>query len=112
MKPFPEFWKEVVSALQKPKTIRNWTAREGYSIGGKFQAVASSQEWIVCSRIEGKSDVQLSFVNFQDCYQRWPNYRANIMNRKAFAGDGAATGQLISILREFDYLLGLETKIW
>ena len=40
MKPFDEFWEEMLNELAIPQDVRNWTAEQNYSIGGQFIAVA------------------------------------------------------------------------
>jgi hypothetical protein len=38
MMPFEEWWQIVITALDNPREMRNWTAFNGYTVGGRFHA--------------------------------------------------------------------------
>jgi hypothetical protein len=121
MRAFDEWWDIVLNGLDNGREIRNWTARNGFAISGKFLAIsyrslsADFQEkltnghlfqdpnaWIVCSQVTEQGVTKVSKKEFQDRYWKWIDYRNDGMTRKAFSGDGNASPYLISIFKEFD----------
>ncbi len=123
MRTFESFWTDLLQALDQKREIRNWTAANGYAIGGTFVAVTwraltekdqrtavrdfqplDPADWIVCTQVRGEGITMVGRKSFADCYFRWPTYRDNRMTRKAFGGEAQATPYLISIFKEFDSL--------
>jgi hypothetical protein len=124
MKPFQDWWKEVQQSMNEPRIIRNWTAKEGYSITGKFVALSYARlkpeiqaalnngypfsqpdHWIVCSQVKGENWTRASRKEFEDRYWKWIDYRNDGMTRKHFSEPGNASPYLISIFKEFNSLI-------
>jgi hypothetical protein len=124
MMPFEEWWQVVISVLDNPREIRNWTSFNGYTVGGCFNARSyrsldkemqstwnngypfqNPSDWIVCSQVKGEGVTTVSKKEFQDRYNRWRNYRDKRIIRKDFDGKTKASGYLISIFYEFDRLM-------
>ncbi len=124
-KPFDQFWQEVITALDKPRKIRNWTPYNGYTVGGHFIAISyraldgATQKsinrgypyevpdnWIVCTQVKGEGTAHVSRKEFRDRYLKWRDYRNNGMTRLAFGGGTTVSPYLISIFHEFDSLIG------
>lgn len=132
MKPFEQFWKEVIEALDKPRRIRNWTARNGYAITGKFAAKSYRafdreaqiqlsngfpyhfpDDCIICTQLQDSTNPLVREVpgitkvwkkEFKDRYDKWRDYRNDGMTRRMFDGDGKASPYLIALFKEFDHL--------
>jgi hypothetical protein len=132
VKPLATFWEEVLTALVARRKIRNWTAANGYSLGGAFEAQAlrgmneqdrarvsrslpdeSTQDiWIICTRLGGRSHTFVSLQHVALSYSKWPTYRDGRMSRLAFEEALSGTFEyydnpipyVISLLKEFDDL--------
>jgi hypothetical protein len=119
MKPFDLWWTEVLNALDSPREIGNWTAREGYGRGGKFIArtyrslpreiqvqVASSpsapDDLIICSPLEGARHKGVGRKSFEGRYQNWRAYKDNRTTRQDF---GDPSPYLISLFKCFEHLM-------
>jgi hypothetical protein len=115
--------KIVISVLDNPREIRNWTSFNGYTVGGRFHARSyrsldkemqskwndgypfqNPSDWIVCTQVTGEGVATVSKKEFQDRYARWRDYRDNKIIRKDFDGKTKASPYLISIFHEFDKL--------
>lgn len=124
--PFEEWWDIVISALDNPRKIRNWTPRNGYTVGGGFDARSyrsldsamqsewnngypfqSPNDWLVCTQLKGKGVATVSKKEFQDRYTSWRSYRDAKIIRKDFDGRTKASPYLISIFYAFDKLIDL-----
>jgi hypothetical protein len=122
---FDNWWTDVVSALDRGRTIRNWTPFNGYAIGGSFIAISyrmidddfkrklpgllrdNPENWIVCSQVQARGLAYASKQEFQDRYFRWWDFRINGTTRQAFGDNKPTSPYVISIFKEFDYLYGV-----
>ena len=122
MKPFDDFWKELLAALDIKKTIRNWSADKGYSPDGrKFTAQSwrsaegtwekarpglpiNAEESVICTQLTGDGSAFVEKYHAERCYGKWSTYSANKMSRQKFEEGGHANSYLISIFKEFDKL--------
>src|SRR5262249_16784844 len=103
MRTFEEWWQDVIVILDHPREIRNWTAHNGYTVGGQFHArsyrslsreersawnygypFSSPNDWIICTQVKGEGVATVSKKEFRDRYGRWPAYRDNKIIRKDF----------------------------
>src|SRR5271157_1101558 len=95
MKPFEEFWEDLLKALETSPEVRNWTAKQGY-LGGKFWAIpyrclssspnvrlsiafitGNPSDSILCTRVsmeERKTLAVVSKKDFRDRYHKWASY--------------------------------------
>jgi len=123
--PFEEWWDLVITVLDSGKKIRNWTPRNGFTVGGKFTArsyrsltkeqqsswnngypFSEPGDWLVCTQVKAEGVTAVSKKEFQDRYNSWRSYRDQKIIRKDFDGRTKASPYLISIFYAFDKLMG------
>jgi hypothetical protein len=126
MMPFEDWWGIVISTLDNPRKIRNWTPYNGYTVGGQFVArsyrsltreeqsswndgypFSVPDDWIVHTQVKGKELGKVSKKEFKDRYGGWRAYRDsdNKIIRKDFDGKTKASPYLISVFHAFDSLM-------
>ena len=127
MMPFEDWWGIVISTLDSPREIRNWTSLNGLTVGGRFYARSyrslskkeqsdwnnghpfpTPNDWIVCTQVKGTGFATVSRKEFKDRYGGWRAYRDEKIIRKDFDGKTKASPYLISIFHAFDSLMSLE----
>ena len=119
MRPFEDWFKEVLSALDQPKGIRNWT-REDQQKSSEFTARTyrsipreeaaefvwagpnHPEELIICTPLLGGRWKGVGRKGLMDIYPKWWDYRNGKLNRRELGGP---TPYEISILKEFERLM-------
>lgn len=126
MRSFEEWWDLVVTIVDFGRRVRNWTPRNGFTVGGEFSArsyrslssaeqsswnngypFSSPDDWIICTQLKGEGVTTVSKKEFSDRYQSWRAYRDGKINRKDFGGKTKASPYVISIFHEFDALIAV-----
>jgi hypothetical protein len=126
MMPFEDWWGIVISTLDSPREIRNWTSRNGLTVGGRFYArsyrslskeeqsdwndghpFAVPEDWIVCTQVKMTGFTIVSKKESKDRYGGWRAYRDsdNKIIRKDFDGKTKASPYLISVFHACDSLM-------